>query len=152
MTNLIRWSRPSSNPLNTLRSGLDEIFDRFAYESQFANGDTAKAWQPRVDVEETEKEFTVKADLPGIDPKDIDVQVVDGVLTLKGEKKEEKEEKKKNYQRVERFVGTFYRAVPLPAGADSEKVVATTAKGVVTIRVPKKADLQPKKITVKSQE
>ncbi len=78
--------------------------------------------------------------------------MANGVLSLKGEKKEEKEEKKKNYHRVERFVGSFYRAIPLPAGADADKVVATTTKGVITVTVPKKAEMQPKKIAVKSQE
>jgi HSP20 family protein len=152
MASLIPWSRAASGPLNRLRTELEEMFGRFGDESLFANGDALKAWQPRVDVEETDKEITVKADLPGVDPKDIDVQVLDGVLTLKGEKKEEKEEKTKNYHRVERFAGSFYRAIPLPAGADADKVVAKSAKGVLTITIPKKPELQPKKITVKSQD
>ncbi len=152
MTSIIPWVRSSSNPLSQFRSELQEMFDRFSDDLSFPNGDALKAWQPRVDVEETDKEITVKADLPGVDPKDIEVQVVNGVLTLKGEKKEEKEEKKKNYHRVERFVGSFYRAIPLPAGADADKVVATTTKGVITVTVPKKAEMQPKKIAVKSQE
>jgi HSP20 family protein len=152
MTTLIPWSRSSSSPLNRFRNELEEMFDRFTDVSLFGNGDAAKVWQPRVDVEETDKEITVKVDLPGVDPKDIEIQVLNGVLTLKGEKKEEKEEKKKNYHRVERFYGAFYREIPLTAAADSDKVVATSAKGVITISVPKKAELQPKKITVKSQD
>lgn len=153
MRSLLPWSPLATGGLESLRRNLDDVFERF-FESPLAstgNG-AAAAWAPRADVEETEKEFTVKADLPGVDPKDIEVQVTDGVLTLKGEKKEEKEEKKKNYHRVERFVGTFYRAIPLPAGADADKVNASSAKGVLTITIPKKAELQPKKITVKAQD
>lgn len=147
MSSLIPWSRTFS-PLNRLRTELDEMFDRFGNEPLFGNSN----WEPRVDIEETDKEITVKADLPGVDAKDIDVQVVDGVLTIKGEKKEAKEEKKKNYHRVERFVGSFYRAIPLPAGADAEKVAAMSSKGVITVSIPKKVEMQPKKIAVKSQE
>ena len=105
-------------------------------------------WAPRVDVEETEKEILVKADLPGIDPKAVEISIQDNVLTVRGEKKEEKEEKKKNYHRVERFTGSFHRAIPLPPGADAEKMAATSTNGVVTITVPKKPEAQPRKITV----
>jgi HSP20 family protein len=73
-------------------------------------------------------------------------------VVLKGEKKTEKDEKKKDFHRVERFYGQFYRAIPLPAGADESKVSATSAKGVITITIPKKAEAQPKKIVVKTQD
>jgi HSP20 family protein len=109
---------------------------------------TPKAWAPRVDVEETDKEIVVKADLPGVDPKAIEVSVENGILTVRGEKKEEKEKKEKNYYRVERFTGSFYRAIPLPPGADAEKVSAASTNGVVTITIPKKPEAQPRKITV----
>jgi HSP20 family protein len=110
------------------------------------------AWAPRVDVEETEKEVLVKADLPGVDPEDVEVTISNGVLVLRGEKKEEKEEKKTNYHRVERFVGTFYREVPLPTAAEPEKITATAAKGVITVTIPKKPETMAKKITVKPIE
>jgi HSP20 family protein len=99
-------------------------------------------------MEETDKEIIVKADLPGVDPKAVEVSVQDGVLTVRGERKEEREEKKKNYRCVERFAGSFYRAVALPPGADAEKVTATSTNGVVMITIPKKPEAQPKKITV----
>jgi HSP20 family protein len=69
-------------------------------------------------------------------------------MVIRGEKKEEREEKQKGYRRYERFAGSFYREVPLPPGADADKITAETAKGVVTVRIPKKPELQPRKIAV----
>ncbi|MCS7023065.1 MAG: Hsp20/alpha crystallin family protein, partial [Gemmataceae bacterium] len=80
--------------------------------------------------------------------KHIEIAIENGVLTVRGERKEEREEKKKNYHRVERFMGTFYRAIPLPPGVDPEKVSATSSNGVVTISIPKKPEAQPKRIVV----
>lgn len=129
------------------RQEIQELMDRF-FGDDAGNGQFAQAWTPRVDVEETDKEIVVKADLPGVDPKSVEISVENGFLTVRGEKKEEKEEKKKNYHRVERFAGSFYRAIQLPAGADAEKVAATSGNGVVTVTIPKKPDAQPRKITV----
>jgi HSP20 family protein len=136
--------------MEPFRKEMESLFSRFFGEEN-GNGPlmaAAQSWAPRVDVEETEKEIQVKADLPGVDPKAVEISVQDNVLTVRGEKKEEKEEKKKNYHRVERFAGTFYRAIPLPPGADAEKMAATSANGVVTITIPKKPEAQPRKITV----
>lgn len=135
--------------LEPLRREMEGVLERFfGEEGGNAMTTAAKAWAPRVDVEETDKEIVVKADLPGVDPKAVEITVENGILTVRGEKKEEKEEKKKNYHRVERFTGSFYRALPLPPGTDAEKVSATCANGVVTISVPKKPEAQAKKITV----
>jgi HSP20 family protein len=105
-----------------------------------------------VDLKETDKEFVVKAELPGVAPKDLDIAVYEGVLTLKGEKKEEVEESKGGFHRTERFFGEFYRAIPLPPGCDEGKVVANCAKGVVTVTIPKKPNALPKKVEVKALE
>jgi HSP20 family protein len=132
---------------------MDDMFQRFfglPVEAK-SNGETT-LWAPRVDISETDKAFLVKADLPGVDPKDVEINVRDGVLTVRGEKKDLKEEKHKNYHRIERFVGQFFRAIPLPVGVDEDNVQATTAKGVLTVTIPKKPEAQPKKIAVKSQE
>jgi HSP20 family protein len=109
-------------------------------------------WAPRVDVEEDEKQYVVKADLPGVSPKDVEIQVADNMLILRGQKKEEREEKKKDYHRVERFEGQFYREIALPRGIDADKIQAKSADGVLTITIPKKAEAQPKKIAVQAEK
>lgn len=143
--------RHTFSMMEPFRREMAELFERFFGEED-GNGQAVQTWAPRVDVEETDKEFLVKADLPGVDPKDVEIHVVDRVLTLRGEKREEKEEKKKNYHRIERCYGRFYRAIPLPAGVDADRVAASSAKGVITIAIPKKPEMQPKKITVKPQD
>lgn len=139
--------RRDVNPFDPFRREMEDFFDKF-FNDQGTNGQAIKAWSPRMDVEETDKEIVVKADLPGVDPKDVDIQIVDNVLTVRGGKEEKKEEKKKNYHRTERFVGHFYRSIALPAGADTDKVSANSANGTVTITIPKRPDAQPKKIAI----
>jgi len=131
---------------------MEDLFQRFVVPLDETVFEAAQTWTPRVDVEETDKEIVVKVDLPGVEAKDVEVCVIDGLLVLKGEKKEEREEKGKNYHRTERFVGQFYREVPLPPGVDPEKIVATSSKGVVMVTVPKKPEVMPKKIAVKVAE
>ena len=147
MSSALSPYRRGVNLFDSFRREMEDLFERFVGDDG-GNGQAVAAWAPRVDVEETDKEFVVKADLPGVDPKDVDIQVQDNVLTIRGAKEEKTEENKKNYHRVERFSGQFYRAIGLPAGADAEKVSATTSNGTITISVPKKAEAQPKKITV----
>jgi HSP20 family protein len=146
MTTELTPYRRGMNLLESFREEMEDLFDRVT-----GDGRLARQWSPRVDVEETDKEIVVKADLPGVDPKDVDIQIQDNVLMLRGGKEEKKEEKKKNYHRIERFSGQFYRAIGLPAGADADKVTATTANGTVTVTIPKKAEAQPKKVAIKPQ-
>jgi len=139
--------------LDQMRDEMDQMFQRvLGWPVETAKETQLTTWAPLIDVSETEKALVVKADLPGVDPKDVDVTVRDGMLTIRGEKKEEHEEKQKNFHRVERFVGQFFRSIPLPAGADETNVAATTGKGVLTVTIPKKPEAQPKKIAVKPQE
>jgi HSP20 family protein len=137
----------SFGAIGPFRQEMETLFDRFFGEEN-GHGHALRTWTPRVDVEDTEKEIVVKADVPGVDPKAVEISIENGVLTVRGEKKEEKEEKKKGYHRVERFAGSFYRAVTLPPGADADKISATSANGVVTITVPKKPEAQPKRIAI----
>jgi|SRR6516225_3170569 HSP20 family protein len=152
MKSLIPWRGGSIwEPFEGFRQEMENAFQRFLPTSR-GNGGTPQAWIPSVDVEETDKELLVKVDLPGVDPKNVEISVTDGALILKGEKKEEREDKKKNYHRVERFYGEFYREVPLPSGIDTEKISAQGSKGVVTVTIPKKPESQARKIQVKSQD
>jgi HSP20 family protein len=99
---------------------------------------------PRLDVSETETEVRVEAELPGVDEKDIEVTLSNGRLLITGEKKQEKEEKKKDYHLVERSYGSFARSIGLPFAADPEQVKASFAKGVLTVTVPKPAEVKAK--------
>ncbi len=149
---LMPW-RSGDNVLDQMRTEMDDMFERFfGLPAEVKSNGEGTMWAPRVDISETDKAYLVKADLPGVDPKDVEVNVRDGILTVRGEKKEQKEEKHKNYHRIERFVGQFFRSIPLPSGVDEENVQATTAKGVLTVTIPKKPEAQPKKIAVKPQD
>ncbi len=105
-------------------------------------------WQPPVDIFEDAESLVIKAELPGIDQKDIDVRIEDNTLTLRGERKHDQEVRKENYHRVERYYGSFQRSFSLPATIDQEKVKATCDKGVLTIILPKKEEIKPKQVSV----
>jgi HSP20 family protein len=151
LKSLIPWRRRIGGALEPFRQELDDLFERFFAERIEGNGgEMIRAWAPRVDVGETDKEFVVKADLPGVGPKDVDIYFRDGALVIKGERKEQHEEKGKNYQRAERFAGQFYREVVLPPGTDPEKITATSSKGVITVTVAKAPQAQAKKIAVQA--
>ena len=153
MRSLIPWRRRMGGVFEPFRQELDELFERFFPEPvESIGGEVMRAWAPRVDVEDTDREIIVKADLPGVDPKDVDISFSDGTLVIKGERKEKREEKGKNYQRTERFVGQFYREVPLPPGTDPEKITATSSKGVITVTIAKAPQAQAKKVAVNAQE
>jgi HSP20 family protein len=151
MKSLTPWFGKCGGPLEAFRQEMDEWTRRF-FGAPLIEGAAPQAWAPSVDITETDKEVVVKADLPGVDPKDVDVSVSDGSLILRGQKKGEREEKGKNFRRLERFEGEFYRELPLPAGVDADKISATCSKGVVTITVPKKPAVQPRKVDVKPQD
>jgi HSP20 family protein len=107
---------------------------------------------PAVDIAEGEKAYEITAELPGMDEKNIEVKVADGMLTIKGEKQEEKEEKKKDFYLHERHFGSFERSFATPAGVDPDKIEASFKKGVLTVTLPKKLEAQKpaKKIEVKA--
>ena len=137
--------------VNRLRDEMDDMFSRLFGPVDETLGNRVE-WMPRVDVEETDKAVLVTADLPGVEAKDIEVSVLNGELILRGEKKEQKEEKGKNFHRVERFSGSFYRSIALPPGCDESGVTATSAEGVVTVTIPKKPEAKAKKIAVQPKE
>jgi HSP20 family protein len=134
-----------------VRDEMTQVFKRFFGTPTLAFPEEIAAWAPRVDVVENDKAFLVKADLPGVEAKDVEISYRDGYLVLKGTRKEEREEKGEHFHRSERYFGEFVRSVYLPTGIDAEHITAATTRGVITVTVPKKPDAQPKKITVKEQ-
>jgi HSP20 family protein len=109
---------------------------------------TSRPWAPAVDILETENELVLKADVPGIDQKDIDIQIENGTLTLKGERKFERDEKNKGFHRMERSYGAFVRYFTLPDTVDSEHVRAEYSNGVLSVTLPKKEIAKPRSIKV----
>lgn len=136
----------STQPLSTwpaARWPLSDDFDRFFSRmmprawSELEDEGHLAGWRPAVDVKETEKEYVVSADIPGIDPKEIEVTMEKDVLTIKGERNMESRDEKEGYRCVERFEGSFFRRIMLPDADDANKVTATNKHGVLEIRVPK---------------
>ncbi len=134
--------------LSTLRREMDRLFEDFLGEKG-AFFPEAGSWVPAIDVSETDDNIIVKAELPGMDSKDIDVTVQGDILVIKGEKKEEKEAKEENFHRIERRRGAFARSIKIPVPVDSDGITAKYNKGVLTITLPKKEESKAKQIEVK---
>jgi HSP20 family protein len=129
---------------------LHQQLDR-AFGPNADSGQTASvSWIPHVDVREEAERFVVAADLPGVDGKDIEITADKGVLTIRGERRSEKNSASDGYERIERARGTFLRRFSLPESADAEAIKATHANGVLEISIPKRAQEQPRKITVQA--
>lgn len=130
-----------------LRPDIHRFFDDFFFPAAFGNGKT-EIRNPVVDVYSDDKNFFIKAELPGIDKKDITVDVKDGILTLRGERSAESETKEENYHRKERTYGKFERVFTLPADVDTGKIKADYKDGVLKIGIPKPEEVKPKRITI----
>jgi HSP20 family protein len=138
------------NILNQFRNELDQVF---GHQTRPVNGDSAIAtsnWVPSVDIKEEKQGFLIEADIPGVAPKDIEISMENGVLTIKGERRAESQEDGKNYKRVERTYGSFYRRFSLPDTADAEKITASGKNGVLQISIPKQEIAKPRKIKVQA--
>lgn len=136
--------------METLRQEMERVFDRF-FEPRWDELEAVGAWAPKLDFSETKDAFVVKAEVPGVEQKDISVSIQDQMLTVKGEKHKEKEEKDEKYHRVERSWGAFARTIALPAGVDTEKVNATFKDGVLTVKLPKTPAAKGTTIPVKAE-
>lgn len=150
------------HPMETLRREVDRLFEDFGvpglwrsrrglFEDPFFRRSMPAGMSLAVDIVEKDKAYEVTADVPGFDEKNIEVKVVNGSLSIKGERKSEKEEKKKDYYLSEREFGSFERSFPMPEGVDREKIEASVKKGVLTVTLPKtpEACTPAKKIEVK---
>ncbi|MCJ7653307.1 MAG: Hsp20/alpha crystallin family protein [Actinobacteria bacterium] len=137
---IVRW-----DPFDALlgaQEDMNRMFRRGWLRGPGGELAEAGAWSPAVDIYETEDSLVVEAELPGVDPKDIDVSVDEGVLSLKGERKLEKVVKEENYHRVERAYGLFQRSVRLPSDVDADAIKANYDSGVLKVSVPK---VEPRK-------
>ena len=132
MARLIPW-RESAKSLEAFRREMDRLFDKFFEMMPFSE----QEFIPSVDISETDTEIIVQAEIPGIDPKDLDISLNGRLLTIKGEKKSEHEEKKENYHKIERKYGSFSRTLELPADVDPDKVEAKYKDGVLKIALSK---------------
>ncbi len=131
--------------LEALQQRLSDIFG----DTSLATSQETGQWAPVVDIREVEDALLIQAELPGIDKKDISLEVKDGVLTISGERRYEKEVDEENVHRVERVYGKFSRSFSLPRNINADKVEATMENGVLNIRLPKHESAKPKAITIK---
>ena len=145
--NIVRypqWPVPSS-----LQEEMRQVFDRF-----FQNGDPDESavvtsqWSPRVDIKEEANRFVIFADLPGVDPEDIQVHMDKGILSIKGERSSESSTETERFSRVERRYGSFHRRFALPDSADPEGIAAAGHNGVLEITIPKRPESAPRRIQV----
>lgn len=157
--NLTKWRKRGENgnggtALDRLRGEVDTLFDRFFRDpwgtSLLDRAAGLTGWFPRVDLAESEDQVTVSAELPGVDPKDVEISVIGNTLTIRGEKQQEKEEKRRNYHYTERQYGSFHRSIDLPGSVDPDHVEATYKNGMLTVSMAKHPEAKPKKIPVKT--
>ncbi|MBS0456055.1 MAG: Hsp20/alpha crystallin family protein [Proteobacteria bacterium] len=127
---------------------MKQVFDKFFGEVDGESNVVTSQWAPRVDIKEEADRFVIFADIPGVEPKDIEIHMDKGVLTLKGERSSESTHQSDRYSRVERAHGAFYRRFALPDSANAEGIAATGKHGVLEISIPKKPETTPRRIQV----
>lgn len=137
------------NLLNQLQREVNRLFETSRLGDE-ETGHMLADWAPAVDIKEEPAQFVIHADLPGVDIKDIEITLENGVLTLKGQRAAEKKEETQQYRRIERVRGTFLRRFSLPDAVDAEKVAARCKDGVLEVVVPKREAAQPRRIAIES--
>jgi len=144
---VIRWT--PFRELSTVQDRMNKLFEdvmKPPYRSD--EGLATSAWAPAVDIYETDKEIVMKAELPEMQEKDIDIKVEDNILSITGERRMEKEVKEENYHRIERAYGSFNRSFTLPRTVDRENIKAAYKDGVLKVTLPKKEEVKPKQIKI----
>ncbi len=144
---LIRWE--PVRELNAIQSEMNRLFNTFFDSpSTVGNGAALRRWMPAMDLLETENDFVLRADLPGLSESDVNIELEANVLTVSGERKAEHEERKEGYYRVERASGTFSRSLTLPEGVNPDAVQASFDRGVLEVRIPKPEERKPRKVAI----
>ena len=146
---IVSWE-PLRDPVST-QDRFSRLFNEALSPLFEGSATEARTWSPAVDVFETDQNVVLEAELPGLDPKDVEVRVEDGTLYLKGERKFENEVKEDNYHRIERSYGSFVRSFTLPSSVDADKAVADYKSGVLTLTLPKREESKPKTIKIVSK-
>jgi HSP20 family protein len=142
---LVRWD--PAREVDSLQSEMNRLFDTFFGSSTKGNGG-ARRWVPPMDLVETDDALVLRADLPGLDEGDVNIEIKDSVLTVSGERKAEHGEKSEGFYRVERAYGGFSRSLSLPDGVDPGAVKASFNKGVLEIRIPKPEQRKPHRVQI----
>jgi HSP20 family protein len=144
---LIRWE--PSRELQTLQQEMNRLFGTFS-DSPTGNGGAlaARQWIPAMDLAEQDDHYLLHADLPGVAEEDVKVELEGDVLTISGERRSERKESREGYQRFERAVGRFSRALTLPEGVDPDKIEARIEKGVLEVRIPKPEQRKPRRVAI----
>jgi len=144
-------SRPERARLarRDVSNAVSDLFNRFFDDDIFSTDLVETGWNPRVDVYEKDSNVVVKADIPGIEEKNLNIEVEDHVLTISGSKEEEHERKEKSYHQIERSYGSFCRSITLPEGIQGDKIIAEYKKGVLTVTIPKAKEAETKKVKIK---
>lgn len=150
MTNINRYKPSLLQQLHRLSNEWDQLFEP-SYSEDNSLVETSH-WAPCVDIKEEADRFLLYADIPGVDPKDIEIAMENGVLTIKGERVSSKKEEKEGYTRIERSKGSFYRRFALPDTADPDSVTAKGKHGVLEIIIPKRDKAKSKKIKVEMKK
>jgi HSP20 family protein len=145
---LIRWE--PTRELATIQNEMNRLFSTFFDESGRTGGTTGgvRRWIPAMDLVESENDFILRADLPGLSEGDVNIELEDNVLTISGERKAAHEDRKEGYYRVERAYGAFSRSLTLPEGIDPGKVQASFDRGVLQVTIPKPEQRKPRKVTI----
>jgi HSP20 family protein len=131
-----------------LQDEIKQVFDRFFQDEGDESSVVTSQWTPRVDIKEEPSRFVIFADLPGIDPRDVEVLMDKGILTIKGERRSESSEQTERFSRIERRYGSFHRRFALPDAADPDGITATGSHGVLEISIPKRPETTPRRIQV----
>jgi HSP20 family protein len=143
---LIRWE--PARELGTIQNEMNRLFNSFFDTPTPGNSGAYRRWIPAMDLVETEGEFVLRADLPGLSEEDVNIELEDNVLTVSGERKSEHEDRKEGFYRVERSYGSFRRSLTLPEGIEPDAVKATFDRGVLEVRVPKPEQRKPRKVSI----
>lgn len=144
---LVRWN--PTRDLARVQDDFDRLMKNFLRDDAWETSMVRGAWEPAVDISETSENYLIAAELPGLTKEDVKVSYEDGVLSIRGEKRQEREEKGKNYHRVERSYGNFERSFRLPSRILIDKIDAKFKDGILTLTLPKAEEARPKEIPIK---